>query len=57
MFGNFIRGKNLSRLGNDPDHINHWTIGSFQKFLREKGLKIITLKFPFPWILALGTKQ
>ena len=57
MFGNFIRGKNLSRLGNDTDHINHWTIGSFQKFLREKGVNIITLKFPFPWILALGTKQ
>lgn len=57
MLGNFIRGKNLARFGNDPGHINHWTIGSFQKFLKENGVKIIRLKFPFPWILALGTKQ
>lgn len=56
MLGNFLRGKNLSRLGNDPGHINHWTIISFQKFLKNNGLKIKILKFPFPWILILGEK-
>ena len=55
--GNFIRGKNLFRLGNDPDHINHWTVGSFQSFLKKNGVNIKTLKFPFPWILALGIKH
>lgn len=57
MLGNFIRGKNISHFGNDPGHVNHWTIISFQKFLRENGVKIKILKFPFPWILALGTKK
>lgn len=56
MLGNFLRGKNLSRLGNDPGHINHWTIISFQNFLKNNGLKIKRLKLPFPWILILGDK-
>ena len=57
MLGNFIRGKNLLRLGNDPDHINHWTIGSFQDFLKKNKVLIKISKFPFPWILTLGEKQ
>jgi len=57
MLSNFLRGKNLSRLGNDPGHINHWTIPSFQNFLKVNGVKIKILKFPFPWILVLGEKQ
>ncbi|MDO8657821.1 MAG: methyltransferase domain-containing protein [Candidatus Levybacteria bacterium] len=56
MLGNFLRGKNLSRLGNDPGHINHWTIMSFLNFLRKNGLKIKTIRLPFPWILILGEK-
>lgn len=57
MLSNFLRGKNLLRLGNDPGHINHWTILSFQNFLKKNQVKIKELKFPFPWILALGEKQ
>lgn len=57
MLSNFLRGKNLSKFGNDPGHINHWTNISFQNFLKENGVKIKILKFPFPWILALGEKQ
>ena len=57
MLSNFLRGKNLSRLGNDPCHINHWTIKTFQNFLKENSVKIKILKFPFPWILVLGEKQ
>lgn len=56
MLGNFIRGKNLSRLGNDPGHINHWTIISFLSFLKKNGLKITRIRLPFPWILILGEK-
>jgi len=54
---NFLRGKYVKRFGNSPGHINHWTIFSFQKFLKENAVKIKILKFPFPWILALGEKQ
>lgn len=56
MLGNFMRGKNLSRLGNDPGHINHWTIATFLSFLKKNGLKIKKIKLPFPWILILGEK-
>lgn len=56
MLGNFIRGKNLSKLGNDPGHINHWTVISFLDFLKKNGLIIKTLKLPFPWTLILGEK-
>ena len=56
MLANFIRGKNLSRLGNDPGHINHWTIGSFLGFLKKNGLRVKKIKLPFPWILILGEK-
>jgi len=56
MLSNFVRGKNLFRLGNDPGHINHWTIFSFQKFIKKNGIKIKKILLPFPWIIALGEK-
>ena len=54
---NFLRGKNLSRLGNDEGHINHWNPLSFTKYLKKNGLKIKKLRLPFPWITILGEKQ
>lgn len=56
ILSNFIRGKNLSRLGNDPGHIHHWTIISFQNFLRDNGVKTRKIKLPFPWIMVLVGK-
>lgn len=56
MLGNFLRGKDLLNLGNNPGHINHWTIISFLNFLEKNGLKIKKVKLPFPWILILGEK-
>lgn len=57
MISNFLRGKNLSRWGNDIEHINHWSKTSFEKFVKEKGLKLIVTKTPYPWILVLGEKK
>lgn len=56
MLGNFLRGKNMGKLGNDPEHINHWTVFSFASFLKKQGLKKISVKFPFPWILIFCKK-
>ena len=53
---NFLRGKYMSSFGNSHGHINHWTIFSFQKFIKKNGIKIKKLKLPFPWILVLGRK-
>lgn len=56
MLSNLLRGKNLTRFGNDPEHINHWNVLSFSKFLKKHGLKIKTSSLPFPWILILCKK-
>lgn len=56
MLSNFLRGKNVMHFGNDPEHIQHWTIFSFQRFLRRENIKIKAMKLPFPWIMALIEK-
>ncbi len=56
MLSNFLRGKNLSRLGNDEGHINHWSPLSLKKYLKKNGLKIDKIRLPFPWITIIATK-
>ncbi len=56
LLSNFLRGKNLSRLGNDPEHINHWNILSFKKYLKQNGIEMKKIKLAFPWITILGEK-
>ena len=53
MLSNFLRGKNLSRLGDDPDHINHWNPLSLKKYLTQNKITIKKLSLPFPWIIIL----
>lgn len=56
MISNLLRGKNLSRLGNDVGHINHWNPLSLKKYLMQNKVKVKIIKLPFPWILILGEK-
>lgn len=56
MMSNFLRGKNLSRFGNDPGHINHWNPLSLKKLLTLNKIKVKRIRLPFPWILILGEK-
>ncbi len=53
---NFFRGKNISRWGNDIEHINHWSIHEFSDFIGGK-LKILEKRLPFPWIMVLAKKN
>jgi SAM-dependent methyltransferase len=55
MLGNLMRGKNLSRLGNDLGHINHWGKRSFFKFLAPK-VEVELLTNSFPWLIAFASK-
>jgi ubiquinone/menaquinone biosynthesis C-methylase UbiE len=55
MLGNFLRGKNVSRLGNDIEHIQHWTHGQMKRFVG-KELKVKLMKNPLPWTLIIGEK-
>lgn len=50
---NFLRGKNLSRFGEDPEHVQHWTGRGFLDFLNGK-IEIVRVNYSFPWIIVLG---
>ncbi len=52
---NALRLKNLSRLGDDPEHVNHWTGRGFRRFLSPYG-RILVHQFVFPWQLVLLEK-
>lgn len=54
---NLLRGKNIRRFGNDPEHINHWTGRGLSRFLRRDCLRIVQAKHSFPWLLRLAEKQ
>lgn len=54
MLSNLLRGKNITRLGNDIEHINHWSARSFRKLLEER-FDVVELTTAYPWILALAT--
>jgi 2-polyprenyl-3-methyl-5-hydroxy-6-metoxy-1,4-benzoquinol methylase len=59
MLAQLVRGKNWSRLGNDIEHINHWTMFGFPKFIRKNGgskLKVLAKRFPFAWTMLLLEK-
>jgi SAM-dependent methyltransferase len=51
--GNLARGKNVRRLGNDPDHVNLWGRRGFRK-LASRHLVIERHEISFPWQLILG---
>jgi 2-polyprenyl-3-methyl-5-hydroxy-6-metoxy-1,4-benzoquinol methylase len=52
MLSNLVRGKNVSRWGNDIEHLNHWGTGSFRKLL-EPRFEIHQMTASYPWLLAL----
>ena len=50
------RLQNLRQLGKHPEHIQMWTIPAFTKFVKIKGVKLVTRKFPIPWTLVVMKK-
>jgi len=58
MLAQFVRGKNWSRFGNDIEHINHWTMFGFPKFIKKNtsNIQVLAKKFPFAWIMLLIEK-
>jgi SAM-dependent methyltransferase len=49
--GNILRGKHLSRLGNHPEHVQHWNIRGFRAFL-SGSVTVVKVVEAFPWIIA-----
>jgi len=52
MLSNLARLKNVSRLGNDPEHVNHFGKAGFRRLL-ETRFQVDELTTSYPWILAL----
>jgi 2-polyprenyl-3-methyl-5-hydroxy-6-metoxy-1,4-benzoquinol methylase len=55
MLGNFFRGKNITRFGNDIEHINHWAFWQFKKFVSEHAT-IKKARYPLPWTMVIAEK-
>lgn len=49
---NFLRGKNVAALGNDPGHVNHWSASGFLRFVGVQ-CTVVASRTSFPWTLAL----
>ena len=49
---NLLRGKNLSHLGNDPEHLNLWGPRAFRALLAPR-FEILEHGLSYPWQLAL----
>lgn len=49
---NLAAGKNIHRLGNDPEHIQQFGPESFRRLL-ERRFEVIELRRSYPWLLAL----
>jgi ubiquinone/menaquinone biosynthesis C-methylase UbiE len=50
---NFIRGKSITRLGNDIDHLQNWSQAGFTRLLNPY-LNLLHIKRSFPWLVVLG---
>lgn len=53
---NFLRGKNLSRWGNDPEHVNHWGRAGFQRFVSPH-FRVLAAPGVFPWTMVLAAPK
>lgn len=49
---NFFRGKYITRLGNTPGHIQHWSKNGFYRLV-SKYFDVIEVRSPLPWTMLL----
>ena len=54
---NLVRGRDFIRLGNHPEHINHWNKQSFAEFVSPYAEVLrVTTRFPFVVLVAKPRK-
>ena len=53
---NLLRGKNISRWGNDIEHIQHWSSRGIN-VLVGKYFYVTAIKNPFPWTMVIARKS
>lgn len=50
----FIRGKNILKFGDHPEHMQHWTSQGFERFVTDgNNIEVIAKRHPFPWTMLL----
>lgn len=54
--GNMLRGKYWSEWGNTPEHINHWSVWSFKRFVGRR-FHVIQATPTFLWSFILAEKK
>ncbi len=52
QLGSLLRGKYIRKLGNHPEHVQHWNPNSFRQMLSPY-FKEVRISTSFPWIVAL----
>lgn len=57
MMQRLLRGKDVLRLGNHPEHVQRWSYWGFVRFLRGCGLTVLQGRAPFAWSLVLAAKR
>lgn len=55
--GNLLALKNVTRLGNPPDHINHFTIKQFSDFVARATHRQVKSISAFPWSVVFYSKS
>ena len=55
MMANMLRGKNLTRWGNDIEHIQHWSSQGIAR-LAGQYMAVEKVRNPFPWTIVIGKK-
>lgn len=53
---NFMRGKNIARLGNDIGHVNWFNRRKFKRLISTQNLEILNHTISFPWQIVLARK-
>lgn len=56
MLANFLRRKNITRFGNDIEHIQHWTRSGINALV-SRYFYVTVIKNPFPWTLLTANKR
>ena len=51
--GNLLRGKNVTRLGDPTDHLQHWGARDSRVLRAQLAVRIRT--GAFPWLIVYGT--
>ena len=58
QLGNLARGKYREQWGNHPEHVQHWGLRSFERFVAaQHGLTDVTVCEAWPWIVATARVQ